>query len=280
MIRIAPGVDAGHRRLLRQRVYLDVALVVEHHPERLDDRDLPLRGARKQDIERHGRTPFQLDPLEARAVPGEARDAALLDAHARAFQVRAQLRGHRVASVGEPHDVLGPTADEQGVLEHLDAAGQHAEAAISMLPAMAVRTLKDRLTPECEKALELRQLVDHARAEQHAPRLHVTARQGSVEVAALAANRLDPRVAHLDVRVPLELRPRHGPKLRWRRAIAADEILHVLRRGVAWRSCVTQEHVFPPATEGERRGQPRGATADNQEHRRSCRASSAGGARA
>jgi hypothetical protein len=132
---------------------------------------------------------------------------------------------------------------------------------------MAKGALKDALAPELAKPREIGEQIDHAHREEHAPRLDGARRRAHGERRSfpLALDGLNRVVTQGDRLVDPELLPADAAELGGRRAVARDEIVELLRRGVAGRARVEEHDAPAGAPAGERGAQACGATSHDDD---------------
>lgn len=69
------------------------------------------------------------------------------------------LGRRRLLGVGDVDDVLGPLADELGVEDGTRVGAEHGEGLIANLPAVAIGTVQEVLSPSLTDAGDVRELV-------------------------------------------------------------------------------------------------------------------------
>ena len=138
---------------------------------------------------------------------------------------------------------------------------------VTHFPAVAVRTMEDAAAIELAEPGDVRQVVDHAGGDQQPPRgqLLTVGEADREPLIGPARGAGDFDVAQLDRVVAPQLLARDPQEFARIDAVAREESVHRVRRGVARLAGVADEDAPPAAAENQRRAQSGGAGPDNDD---------------
>ena len=163
------------------------------------------------------------DGRQFACVADEFGHRPLVDRDPRRRQPQTVIVVEAGRAVGEQHDVIAPSPQQQRGMHGLLAARQHRQRLIPNLPAVAERAMEHRPAPQLGKPRQRRRAVIHAGGQQHPSRpLPVAVAEFQLEDVghALACHHLARcAVARWDMRPTRRARPRtarpaigrHGP---------------------------------------------------------------------
>ena len=170
------------------------------------------------------------------------------------------VRGRHGVGVREEDDVLGPLADQQGVLDRTGLGAQDTDRLVTHLPAVTVGTVQQVAAPPLPDSGEVRQsIVDTRRHQDPSRTQHTAAGQADGEPGLDA----DGPVRHQVDAVPGHLGPAGSEQVGRGHAVAGQESLHVRRGRVAGLSSVDDRDPAPGPAEHQGCAQAGRATTDD-----------------